>query len=217
MRKPRRTQAERREATMRKVLDAASETLVESGYAGTSMQIVATRAGVSIGGLFRHFPTREALMVAVGEDVASRILAKYTSAFESLHGTEEDPLVLALRLLRDTCRSRINQVWLELVHACRTDPALRKELAPVGKRYARQIEDLARALLPDLASSMGDRFSLLVDTVVAVFDGEQLHRMLYTDREIENARIDALAAVARALMTGQSVSSGVPATGLRRQ
>lgn len=216
MRKPRRTQAERRETTMRKVLDAASETLVESGYAGTSMQIVATRAGVSIGGLFRHFPTREALMAAVGEDVATRILAKYTSAFESLHGTE-DPLVLALRLLRDTCRSRINQVWLELVHACRTDPALRKALAPVGKRYAMQIEELARALLPDLAASLGDRFSLLVDTVVAVFDGEQLHRMLYTDREIENARIDALAAVARALISRQSVSSGVPATGFRRQ
>ena len=199
MQKPRRTQAERREGTIRKVLDAASEILVESGYSGTSMQLVATRAGVSIGGLFRHFPTREALMVAVGQDVGDKVLAKYTSAFESLHGTE-DPLVLALRLLRDTCRSRTNQAWLELVHACRTDPALRKALAPVGKRYAQQIEDLARALLPDLAASLGDRFSLLVDTVVAVFDGEQLHRMLYTDREIENARIDALAAVARALM-----------------
>jgi AcrR family transcriptional regulator len=199
MHKPRRTQAERREATIRKVLDAASEILVESGYAGTSMQLVATRAGVSIGGLFRHFPTREALMVAVGKDVGTQILAKYTHAFESLHDTE-DSLVLALRLLRDTCRSRINQVWLELVHACRTDAALRKALAPVGKTYAAQIEQLARVLLPDLAASLGDRFSLLVDTVVAVFDGEQLHRMLYSDREMENARIDALAAVARALV-----------------
>jgi len=198
MRKPRRTQAERREGTMRKVLDAASEILIESGYAGTSMQLVATRAGVSIGGLFRHFPTREALMVAVGQDVGDQILAKYTHAFESLHGTE-DPLVLSLRLLRDTCRSRINQAWLELVHACRTDPALRKALAPVGRRYALQIEDLARALLPDLAASLGDRFPLLVRTVVAIFDGEQLQRMLYTDREMENARIDALAAIARAL------------------
>ena len=183
---------------MRKVLDAASEILVESGYARTSMQLVATRAGVSIGGLFRHFPTREALMAAVGRDVGRRILAKYTRAFESLHGTEE-PLVLALRLLRDTCRSRTNQVWLELVHACRTDGALRRALAPVGKEYAAQIEALARALLPDLAASLGERFGLLVDTVVAVFDGEQLHRGLYIDRAMENARIDALAAVARGL------------------
>jgi AcrR family transcriptional regulator len=199
MEKTRRTQVERREATIRKVLDAAIEIIIESGYAGTSMQLVATRAGVSIGGLFRHFPTREALMVAVGRDVARQILARYTHAFGSLHGTAE-PIVLALELLRDTCRSRINQVWLELVHASRTDAALKKALAPVGKDYARRIEALARELLPDLAASLGDQFGLLVDTVVAVFDGEQLHRMLYAERSLEAARIDALARVARALI-----------------
>jgi len=200
----RRTQAERREGTIRKVLDAAVETLVESGYAGTSMQIVATRAGVSIGGLFRHFPTREALMVAVGEDLGRRILDRYRASFESLEAVEE-PVVRALRLLRDTTRSRINQAWLELVHACRTDAALRKALRPVGKRYMREIEVLARALLPDLATSLGDRFPLLVDTMVAVFDGEQMHRMIAPDPPLENARIEALAAVARALATKMHV------------
>ena len=33
-----------------------------------------------------------------------------------------------------------------------------------------------------------------------MFDGEQLHRMLYSDKTIEAERIDALARVARALM-----------------
>jgi hypothetical protein len=138
-------------------------------------------------------------MVAVGQDAGRQILAKYTNAFDSLHGAEE-PIVLALRLLRDTCRSRINQVWLELVHACRTDPALRKALAPVGKTYAAEIEELARALLPELAAALGGRFALFVDTMVAVFDGEQMHRMLYSDKDLEAARIDALAAVAHALV-----------------
>ena len=199
MRAARRTQAERREATIRKVLDATALMLAESGYAGTSMQLVATRAGVSIGGLFRHFPTREALMVAVGEDLGRRVLDRYRESFESLHGVE-DPMVLALRLLRDTTRSRINQAWLELVHACRTDDALKKALRPVGKRYAHEIVELARALLPDVAASLGDQFPLLVDTVVAIFDGEQMHRMIAPDPPLENARIDALAAIARAVM-----------------
>lgn len=195
----RRTQAERKATTIRKILDAAIEILIESGYAGTSMQLVATRAGVSVGGLFRHFPTREALMVAVAEDASTQILERYTSSFEDLQGQEE-PIVLALKLLRDTTRSRINQVWLELVHACRTEPALKKALAPMGRQYGEQIEALARTLLPDLASSLGDKFPLLVDTVVAVFDGEQLHRMVHADPSLENARIEALATVARFLM-----------------
>ena len=193
-----RTQAERRETTVRKILDAAIEILTESGYAGTSMQLIATRAGVSIGGLFRHFPTREALMVAVGEDVARQVLEKYRRSFDSLHG-KGDPIVNALELLRKTTRSRINQVWLELVHACRTEPALRKALQPVGKRYAQEIHDLARHLLPELALAAGDKFPLLVSTVVAIFDGENMHRMIFTDESAEDGRIDALAMVARAL------------------
>ena len=193
-----RTQAERREAAVRRILDAAIEILTESGYAGTSMQLIATRAGLSIGGVFRHFPTRESLMVAVGEDVARQILDKYRRAFDALHG-KGDPVVNALELLRKTTRSRINQVWLELVHACRTEPALRKALQPVGKRYAEEIHDLARHLLPELALALGDKFPLLVSTVVAIFDGENMHRMIFADNDVEVARIDALATVARAL------------------
>ncbi|HEX8953487.1 MAG TPA: helix-turn-helix domain-containing protein, partial [Polyangia bacterium] len=65
---PRRTQGERKESTMRKLVDAATEAIIDVGYAEASVQEVCTRAGVSTGGLFRHFASREALMVAVGED-----------------------------------------------------------------------------------------------------------------------------------------------------
>ncbi len=67
----RRTQEERRETTIRKLLDAATEALIEDGYAAASVQNVCDRAGLSQGALFRHFATREELMVAVGHDVGS--------------------------------------------------------------------------------------------------------------------------------------------------
>jgi len=73
----RRTQQSRRERTIRKILDAATHTLIEAGYAGASMQAVAVRAEVSQGGLFRHLPTRQALMVAVGEDVGKKLLFRF--------------------------------------------------------------------------------------------------------------------------------------------
>src|SRR4051812_32580691 len=105
---PRRTQQERREATSRKGLDAAPDTLIELGYARTPVQAICARAGVSQGGLFRHFATHEDVMVAVGADVGKRILVSYRSEFEALRSREE-PLVLAIRLVRDHCRSRLNQ------------------------------------------------------------------------------------------------------------
>src|SRR4051812_39251191 len=125
----RRTQLERRTETTRKLLDAATDTLIETGYAGASIQAICERANVSQGGLFRHFATRETLMLAVGEDVADRILATYAKKFESLKDREQ-PLLLAMRLVREQCRSRLNQAWYELALASRTNVSLRRALIP---------------------------------------------------------------------------------------
>jgi AcrR family transcriptional regulator len=68
----RRTQAERTEATRRKILDAAVELLSERGYAGLRTADVALAAGVSKGAQTHHFPSKEALVVAVVEHVFRR-------------------------------------------------------------------------------------------------------------------------------------------------
>lgn len=192
----RRTQEERREGTIRKLLDAAASALIEIGYAGASVQQICARAGVSQGGLFRHFATREALMVAVAEDIGNQVLAAYRSDFEALRAREE-PLQLALRLVRASCRSRPNQAWYELAMAARTNATLRKALGPINARYHRDIEGLARQLLPELARTLGDRFPILVDTIVAVFDGESLHRFVLKKPHLDDARVELLAALAR--------------------
>lgn len=184
----RRTQAERRETTVRKLLDAATESLVEHGYAGATVQVICARAGVSQGGLFRHFPTREALLVAVGEDVGRSVLDGYRAEFRATSG-KGDPLERAARMVRERCHSRPNRAWFELAVAARTNPALRDALRPVAARYHDDIESLARELLPEVALALGPRFRVLVDTVVSVFDGEVLHGFLLDRPEVEAARL----------------------------
>lgn len=53
------------------LLDAAARALVERGPR-VSLDVVAQQAGVSKGGLLHHFPTREALMLALSAHVAGR-------------------------------------------------------------------------------------------------------------------------------------------------
>ncbi|MFD3701862.1 TetR/AcrR family transcriptional regulator [Nocardia sp. NPDC058658] len=60
----RRTQVERREETRRILLDAAFDALVEFGFRGTTTSEVAHRAGVSLGALLHHFPTKAELLTA---------------------------------------------------------------------------------------------------------------------------------------------------------
>jgi AcrR family transcriptional regulator len=200
---PRRTQRERRESTIRKLLDATTEILIEEGYSNASVQRICARAEVSQGGLFRHFATREALMVAAAEDVGQKILEHYQKEFEDRKDTEE-PLVLALRLVRDACRSRLNQAWYELAIAARTNPGLKNAIGPIGRRYYEKIDALARALMPHLASQLGAGFTVMTGTIIAMFDGESVQRFIEVDENLEEARFNLLLTLARTLIAAQT-------------
>jgi AcrR family transcriptional regulator len=56
------------------VLAAAREAFTESG-ASTSLEAIAKRAGVGIGTLYRHFPTRQALLEATYVDEVEQLAA----------------------------------------------------------------------------------------------------------------------------------------------
>ena len=51
--------------TREAILDAALVTFTEHTYGGTSIALVADRAGVAVGSIYRHFPSKEALGNAV--------------------------------------------------------------------------------------------------------------------------------------------------------
>ncbi|WP_372659234.1 TetR/AcrR family transcriptional regulator [Hydrogenophaga sp.] len=68
----RRTQAERSEDMRRRILDAAIEELTDKGYSGLRTADVAMRAGVSRGAQTHHFPSKDALIVALVEHVFLR-------------------------------------------------------------------------------------------------------------------------------------------------
>jgi AcrR family transcriptional regulator len=201
----RRTQEERREGTIRKLLDAAADALIDDGYATASVQAICERAGLSQGALFRHFATREELMVAVGRDVGLQMLARYRRDFEALRD-EEEPLLLAIRLVRDRCRSRMNQAWYELAMAARTSASLRKGLRPVAAQYHDDIGALAVKLMPELAAALGDRFPVLVSMIIAIFDGESVHRFVLPKPEMDDARLELLAVLAKTALGARPVS-----------
>lgn len=195
----RRTQADRKASTIALLLAAATDALIELGYAGASVQQICQRAGVSQGGLFRHFPTRETLMVAVAADASASVLASYRTTYTK-KSRSADPLRLALSLLRAACRSRANQAWYELALAARTDTALRDAIAPLAASYYDAIRTLARALLPDHAAALGPRFDVLVDTLVATFDGEQMQRFMNPRLVRDEPRLDLLHSLVSALV-----------------
>src|SRR5581483_10029359 len=60
----RRTQAQRRAASRARLLDAAVDCLAERGYGGTTLPEIVRRAELSNGALWRHFRSKNELLVA---------------------------------------------------------------------------------------------------------------------------------------------------------
>lgn len=95
----RQTAAERRVA----VLSAAVTEFAKSGYAGTSTDAIAARAGISQPYLFRLFGTKKDLFIATYDLGGTRIIHELTRAIEGLE--REDALhamgMAYLQLLQD--------------------------------------------------------------------------------------------------------------------
>jgi AcrR family transcriptional regulator len=53
------------ERTSRAIIDAAYDLMVTQGYAATSMRQIADKAGLSLGGIYNHFSSKEEVFVAV--------------------------------------------------------------------------------------------------------------------------------------------------------
>jgi AcrR family transcriptional regulator len=56
--------------TRRVILDAGTDLLFLDGYSSLRMQTAATAAGISIGGLTHHFPTKESLIIGILESIS---------------------------------------------------------------------------------------------------------------------------------------------------
>ncbi|WP_394839706.1 TetR/AcrR family transcriptional regulator [Pendulispora rubella] len=188
--KVRRSQRERRESTMAKLVEATIDSLREVGYAATSVKEVCRRSGVSHGGLFRHFPSMLELILAAAEEVARRQIAEFERRFWQAP-LEEPSLHAAMRMLRDACRTPINSVWYELLVAARTDVPLRTALEPTIRRYYQAIRTTA-SRLPGIDSIPAELFETLLFTLVHVFDGESLARVVLPHPELEERRMELL-------------------------
>jgi AcrR family transcriptional regulator len=142
----RRSQAERREATRRALLDATFESLAVDGYSATTVTEVARRAGVSVGALQHHFPAKADLVAAALQDVYERRQSEFVQRMSAVPANV-DRLDAAVDVLWDLFQGPTFAAWAELWIAARTDPELAAELAPVERGFTETAETIFANLL----------------------------------------------------------------------
>lgn len=98
----RRTQADRSARTRSALVAAARELFAEQGFASTSRDAIAARAGVTRGALYHHFDSKNALAAAVMGQLQTELVGRVVSAARDGHDVR-DQLRRGCRAYMDTC------------------------------------------------------------------------------------------------------------------
>jgi AcrR family transcriptional regulator len=136
---------ERGGETRRRILEVAAEAFAERGYAGTSLSDVLKASGLTKGGFYFHFPSKEALALATLRHKQERWAAAVMAA--TLHHPHAigqlDAMIEALCELHEqdpTCRC-IGRLCSELADA---HPELRPQLGVQITNWVEMVASLVR-------------------------------------------------------------------------
>lgn len=72
-----------REERINEITQAAIEVFLEKGYKNTTMDDIAHKAGVSKGGLYHYFPSKDMVLIFANEKISDKVQEIMTSASES--------------------------------------------------------------------------------------------------------------------------------------
>jgi AcrR family transcriptional regulator len=84
---------ERSRQTVKAILQATAQVLVQRGYESTTTGAVAERAGASIGTLYQYFPNKESLVAALVEEHVHEVLSLVEAAL-ARYASEPLPVLL---------------------------------------------------------------------------------------------------------------------------
>lgn len=114
------------ELVRRGLLDHAQRLAVEHGLAALTIQAVADAAGVTKGGLFHHFPSKQALVVAMFTDVVEAL----DREIDELIAEDDEAYGSFTRAYVNSCfqdRDRADaNLWSALSVSMISEPALRE-------------------------------------------------------------------------------------------
>ncbi|MGE3269240.1 MAG: TetR/AcrR family transcriptional regulator [Chloroflexota bacterium] len=125
---------ERAATRQEKILDAALDVFAEHGYQEATVDEIASTASTSKGGIYFHFPGKDAIFMALLDRSARQLLARVAESVAS----EPDPIAkvdAALQALAETFGSHRSLARLFLIEARGAGPRFHSRMAEVQARF----------------------------------------------------------------------------------
>lgn len=137
-----RSQQQRRAETTRKLLEATIESVLDIGYAATTVRSVADRAGVSLGARSHFYPRRIDMVVAALDHLCDNRIAAARAAVDQVKGGDQERLRALLNLMWDSYADDNFVAGMKLWVAAADDPELHAHLATSTEKLTTQLMNL---------------------------------------------------------------------------
>lgn len=190
----RRSQAERRADTRRRVIDATTMCLYRVGYSAVSFAMVAEEAGVSRGIITYHFATKADLMVAVRDTIQQdelRALEATQSQIGAAEYLRQLP-TLVLNGMRREPAIAVNEILL----AARGDPELIGKLRSIEEDIDKRTLTRLEGLYREAGMEPPQNLPAVIRLAISTFRGLAIADLALGER----ADIDASLALFRSMM-----------------
>lgn len=159
---PRRRTQQRSLVRRERLAAVAGELIVERGFDSLSVNELAQRCGISVGGMYRHIRTKTDVLVMACESIYGGVLDEMAAAADA-HADPEARLVAAVEAYLDACaanRSRILMTYREYGRLP----------APARRRYMDREVSIAELLSGLIAAGVAAARFRPVDTFVVAYD-----------------------------------------------
>lgn len=178
-------QREKSEAMRLRVCEAAVSQLAREGFHGASIVKVARRGGLTQGALQHHFPTKDALIVALTDYLLARSVRWIARARAELTIAPDAFAEIVRRSWREQFKSEDFAALLEILVASRTDESMRARITPALHRWRGAVDAELAALLPVTARS-----AVELDAILSISRAMMTGLLIHDDLIKDDAHIE---------------------------
>ena len=166
------------------IVRAAAESLLENGYAGTSVRSIASRAGVAIGNLQYYFPTKSELLIEAWRHLTERSVEELRTSLNQM----TDPIWLiesGIVSIWDSLR-RLGDIQLaafDLLVQAPKQESLQAFLPELFTRYREVVEEQLDRLERDGRVRLKIERAVIVPLILNTVLGFGLYYVVTRDEE----------------------------------
>jgi AcrR family transcriptional regulator len=189
----------RRAVTVERLLDAALETFADVGFAAASVEDICRRGGFTRGAFYSSFRTKDELFGAL---FARETARNIELAEAQLTGIEQEADPVTVGVERCLSAFRADRTWVLVLTEYRLHAARSPEAAAALHRHATALGDRLTVLIETVAARAGLTLTLPADrlaaAITAVHDGAVLAQVLGPDPGTDDLERTALLLLLRA-------------------